>query len=177
MSVTVTPILFLDLDGTVRKGPDELNGRFVHGPGDVEVFDGVLDLLKAYKSKGWKIVSISNQGGIALGHVSDGDVSRAMGETNRLCANLFDGMLWCPHYPTVYNRDKEDTWDNLCMCRKPRIGLVVTAFMNVQRQGLYTYPRACLFVGDRDEDLECSENANIPFMLASDWRKIKPSEV
>jgi hypothetical protein len=36
------PVLYLDLDGTVRKGKDEL-GRFVNGPDDVELFPEVPD--------------------------------------------------------------------------------------------------------------------------------------
>ena len=56
----VTPILFLDLDDTVRLGPKHL-GRFVDGPADVEIFPEVPELLKAYKSKGWRLVTISNQ--------------------------------------------------------------------------------------------------------------------
>ena len=37
VSEKAVPVLYLDMDGTVRKGKDEL-GRFVNGPEDVEVF-------------------------------------------------------------------------------------------------------------------------------------------
>src|SRR6516164_7531955 len=94
-----TPVLFVDLDDTIRKGPKALGGKFVNGPGDVDVFDGVREILQSYKDNKWKIVSISNQGGVALGLVSASEVNRAMVETSRQCNNLFDGMLWCPHHP------------------------------------------------------------------------------
>jgi D-glycero-D-manno-heptose 1,7-bisphosphate phosphatase len=32
------PVLYLDLDGTVRQGKDDTLGRFVNGPEDVVVF-------------------------------------------------------------------------------------------------------------------------------------------
>jgi D-glycero-D-manno-heptose 1,7-bisphosphate phosphatase len=40
-----TPVLYLDLDGTVRKGYDEL-GRFVNTKEDVEVFPEVPAILE-----------------------------------------------------------------------------------------------------------------------------------
>lgn len=61
-----TPVLWLDLDGTVRKGKDEL-GKFVNEAKDVIVFAGVREMLKRYKRLGWRIVAVSNQGGLALG--------------------------------------------------------------------------------------------------------------
>jgi len=62
-------VLYLDLDGTVRWGLDEL-GHFVNNPDDVRIFDGVPDLLRRYRDAGWRIVAVSNQGGVALGHMS-----------------------------------------------------------------------------------------------------------
>lgn len=168
-----TPILFLDLDGTVRLGPAELNGKFVNEPADVELFDGMTDLLKSYKERGWRIVAISNQGGIALGHATENGIARSMQETNRLCANLFDLMLWCTHHPDAKGDEFATTEEkSICFCRKPRIGYVVSAFIQLSQQHpneMYR-PYDCLFVGDMDSDKECAENANIPFMWAGDWR-------
>lgn len=166
-----TPVLFLDLDGTVRLGPDQLGGRFVNSPADVELFDGMVDLIKSYKEKGWRIVAISNQGGIATGQAIESEVNRAMAETNRLCANLFDRMMWCPHHPSM----ARDNPENLCLCRKPRIGNVVAALIGMTQQfGEQYIPLSCLFVGDMEDDRKCAEAANIPFMWAEEWRKRGP---
>ena len=35
----------------------------------------------------------------------------------------------------------------------------------------YYPPHMALFVGDREEDKQCAENANIPFMDAKEWRE------
>lgn len=165
-----TPILFLDLDGTVRLGPEERKGQFVNGPEDVELFDGVLDIMKSYKDRGWRIVAISNQGGIALHKVTDGQVARGMEETNRLCARLFDRMMWCAHHPAAADRN-----DAVCLCRKPRIGNVVAAMISMsQTYDEYYAPYACLFVGDMQDDWDCAAQANIPFMMANHWREKGP---
>lgn len=160
-----TPVLFLDLDQTVRFNTND-EKTFMNDASEVEIYPGVVDRLKEYKSKGWRIVAISNQGGIAKGLVSESQVSRNMAETQRLCANLFDRMAWCPHYPGIDDPEKSQCW-----CRKPRIGLIVTACVSMAADfDEYYRPYASLFVGDRDEDRKCAENAGIPFMLATDWR-------
>lgn len=171
-----TPILFLDLDGTVRLGKDEL-GHFVNTKEDVEIFPGVLDILKSYKSYGWKIVAISNQGGIALGHVDDNTMNKIMAETNRLCANLFDRMLWCPHHPDAKANDEETREERaICFCRKPNIGMIVSAIISLSQEyaGKIFRPYNSLMVGDRAEDSVCASNANMPFMWAKDWRARGP---
>lgn len=161
-----TPILFLDLDGTVRYNFKVKDG-FINSPDEVEIFDGVLNIIKSYKEKGWRVVSVSNQGGIALRHVSENVVARTMQETNRMCASLFDLMRWCTHHP-----DAEDEESSICMCRKPRIGMIVSSMIELTRQYGEVYrPYSCLMVGDREEDRLCAENANMPFKWASQWRE------
>jgi D-glycero-D-manno-heptose 1,7-bisphosphate phosphatase len=157
--------LYVDLDGTVRKGFDEL-GRFVNGPEDVELFDGVKDRLWRYRKAGWRIIAVSNQGGISLGLVSMNAVAQAMSRTHELTGNAFDKITWCQHHPNA--KDPEFA---VCWCRKPRIGgLVEAALKLASERGEYYPPHLSLFVGDRDEDRGCAEAAGLPFMLASDWR-------
>lgn len=165
-----TPVLYLDLDGTVRWGKDEL-GRFVNGPDDVRVFDGVPEMLARYKAAGWRVIGISNQGGIALGLVSLDQVEAAMTETQRQCNELFDRMAWCPHHP-----DASEPKDAICWCRKPAPGLVIGAALaeavRRARDGHHeSYPPyLALLVGDRPEDQACAVNTNIRFMDARVWR-------
>lgn len=162
----IVPVLYLDLDGTVRKGFDEL-GRFVNGPEDVEVFEEVPDLLKLYKNRGWRIVGCSNQGGIALGHMTMDICTRAMLETQKQCLNLFDKILWCSHHPNA--KDPEMA---VCWCRKPKPGMVIEGALSLAEKYREIYPpHLGLFVGDRPEDLECAANASLRFMSAVEWRR------
>lgn len=166
-------ILFVDLDGTVRLGASERGGKFVNGPEDVELFPGVYELLRDYKARGWHIVAISNQGGIAMGLVSESQVSRAMQETSRLTGNIFDRILWCSHHPDAKDEDERDQRSkSQCMCRKPMPGLVYAAVMSLSEQWATVFhPWDMLFVGDRPEDEQCAKNCGVPFMWAEDWRK------
>jgi D-glycero-D-manno-heptose 1,7-bisphosphate phosphatase len=159
-------VLYCDLDGTVRKGKDEL-GRFVNGPKDVELFEGMANLLWGYRRRGWRIIAVSNQGGIALGHLSDEVCEKAMGETMSQAEDAFDKMTWCPHYPG----EGIDPEMAVCWCRKPRPGMVISSALVLSIQTGETYPpHLGLMVGDRPEDRGCAENAGLPFLDAAKWR-------
>lgn len=159
------PVLYLDLDGTVRMGYDEL-GKFVKGPEDVHVFPEVPKLLVTYKKLGWRIVACSNQGGIALGHMTTSSCVLAMSETQYQCADLFDKMTFCPHHP---NADTPEM--AVCWCRKPRAGMVIESALDLANATGEIYPpHMGIFVGDRPEDEACAENAGLRFMHAKEWR-------
>lgn len=188
--VKPTRVLYLDIDGTVRLGFDEL-GRFVNGPEDVEVFPEVPAILRAYKAEGWRIVGVSNQGGIALGLVPESYVNAAMVKTDGLCGLVFDRMLYCKHHP-----DAKDPLLARCWCRKPRPGMLIMAAEDLRQAAQRAYDRqmavwmndpsspgdpapvrevypACmaLMVGDRQEDRDCAAAANVDFMDAAEWRQ------
>ena len=161
-----TPVLYLDLDGTVRHGPTEL-GRFVNAPEDVKIFDGVVELLLHYKQSGYLITAVSNQGGVALGHLSLAQAQAVMNQTQILCQNLFDAMSLCPHHP-----DAKDPADANCLCRKPRYGQIVANQFRLNERFPKTYypNHLALMVGDLEEDRLCAEAAGIRFKWAHEWR-------
>lgn len=160
------PVLYCDIDGTIRWGKDEL-GRFVNGPEDVRVFDGVHDLLWGYKELGWRIVGVSNQGGIALGHMTMKTCLQAMIETQSQVKGAFDKILWCTHHPNAADPEMARCW-----CRKPKAGLVFEGawILSGNHPGEIYPPHLGLFVGDREEDKLCAENAGLDFLAADVWR-------
>jgi D-glycero-D-manno-heptose 1,7-bisphosphate phosphatase len=161
----IVPVLYLDIDGTVRKGKDEL-GHFVNTKDDVQIFEGVPALLWEYKRLGWRVVGVSNQGGIALGYMSMQDCLAAMSETHRQTGNAFDKLVWCAHHP-----DAEDPEMAVCWCRKPKPGLIIEAALDLSQKNDEIYPpHLGLFVGDMDSDRQCAENAGLRFMDAAEWR-------
>jgi D-glycero-D-manno-heptose 1,7-bisphosphate phosphatase len=160
-----TPVLYLDLDGTVRHGFDTL-GRFVNDPEDVVIFPEALKLMRKAKAEGKRIVGISNQSGIALGHFTMEQCIATMTKTHLLCDQLFDKIAFCRHHPQAKDPEMAQCW-----CRKPRIGLIIETCLDMAGQFNEYYPPAFgLFVGDRPEDQQCAENAALPFMWAKDWR-------
>lgn len=161
------PILFLDLDGTVRKGLDEL-GRFVNTKDDVELFPRMRERLLSYKQQGWRIVAVSNQGGIATGQAKYEDVMDAILETYRQSGGAFDRMYICQHHPAAHDPEMAS-----CFCRKPKMGMLVMAQQDLSdqyRDEMYP-PHLALMVGDREEDQKCAESAGVAFKWASDWRQ------
>lgn len=162
-----TPVLYLDLDDTVRKGKDAL-GRFVNTPEDVEVFPEALAQIRKAKAQGWRIVGVTNQGGVAMGFMTMETLAEIMQETQRQCEGMFDKIMACTHFPEA----KDPEWA-VCWCRKPRIGLIVEAALTLNHEHNdteYYPPHMALFVGDREEDRLCAEGAGIQFLDAVKWR-------
>lgn len=161
------PVLYLDLDGTVREGKDDALGRFVNGPEDVVVFPQAVELMRRWRADGGRIVGVSNQGGVALGLVSFRDVADGMVETQKQTGGLFDRIMFCIHHPKAADPEMARCW-----CRKPSAGAVVEAAHGlVERFRDERYPPYMgLFVGDRPEDKACAESAGLDFMWAVDWR-------
>lgn len=166
-SFTSVPVLFLDIDGTVRQGKDDALGRFVNSPEDVHVFPEAVERMRAWKEMGGRIVGVSNQGGIALGIVTPRLVYEAMEETYQQCDGLFDELIWCSHHPNA-----KDLAQARCWCRKPRPGLAIEAatLLTATHQGEKVDISQSMFVGDRPEDRICASHLNVNFMWAWKWR-------
>src|SRR6266487_5006431 len=95
----VVPVLYLDLDGTVRQGKDDALGRFVNGPEDVAVFPEAVEMMRRWKAGGGRVICVSNQGGVALGIVSYAKVAAAMRKTYVNTGQLFDKIAFCVLHP------------------------------------------------------------------------------
>jgi len=160
------PVLFLDLDGTVRQGKDDPLGRFVNDSGDVVVFPEAVEMMRRWKQAGGRIIGVSNQGGVALGIVSYDKVAAAMRQTYIDSECLFDKIAFCCHHPRAEHPEMARCW-----CRKPSPGLVIEAALEVAHHYGEIYPPYMgLMVGDRPEDEECARLAGLDFQWAADWR-------
>lgn len=160
------PLLCLDLDGTVRHGRDEL-GRFVNGSDDVVVFPEAVEMMRRWKAGGGRIIGVTNQGGIALGHVTERDVAAAILRTHDLTEHLFDKIIMCRHHPDAAHPEMARCW-----CRKPSPGMIVEGALDIASRysGEIYPPWLGLMVGDRPEDEECARLAGLDFQWAAEWR-------
>jgi D-glycero-D-manno-heptose 1,7-bisphosphate phosphatase len=160
-------LLVLDIDGTVRQGKDDALGRFVNTASDVVVFPEAIQRMRVWKAFGGRIIGVSNQGGIALGHLTIRTCLEAMVETQKQTGGLFDKIAFCQHHP-----EAKDPEFAVCWCRKPAPGLVLEAALDLASYTGEMYPpHMALFVGDRPEDEECARRINMPFMWAKEWRE------
>jgi D-glycero-D-manno-heptose 1,7-bisphosphate phosphatase len=152
--------LFVDLDGTVRT---TRSGR----PHPVQSWDqrlrpGVAARLAAYRDRGYLVVGVTNQGGVAMGFLTEADVQAINRRlTEELAPGLFDLVLYCPYHPrgrvAAYRRDAD--------CRKPRPGMAYEA-----RDRLGIDLGASIMVGDREDDRNFALQAGIPtFYWADDF--------
>jgi D-glycero-D-manno-heptose 1,7-bisphosphate phosphatase len=161
------PVLYLDIDGTVRHGREQL-GRFVNGPDDVVVFPEAVEMMRRWRARGGRIVGVSNQGGIALGIMTHGQCQEAMRRTQQLTGGRFDRIVFCPHHPQARDPAMAQCW-----CRKPFPGMIIkeAALLEYECPNDGTFPpHLALMVGDRPEDEQCARNANIDFQWAHEWR-------
>jgi D-glycero-D-manno-heptose 1,7-bisphosphate phosphatase len=153
-------LLVLDIDGTVRHGFDEL-GKFVNSPADVVIFPEAIDRMHEWKDAGGRIIGVSNQAGVGLGYMTEEDCQASMDRTNELTGYLFDEIVWCLHKPS-----------DGCVCRKPRIGLLIKAGGILLKKHNEIYHNSAMrMVGDRREDQEFAERAMIRFQWADEWRR------
>lgn len=183
--VVIVPVLYVDIDGTVRHSVDEL-GHFVNGPEDVIVFPEAVERMLEWKDRypRGRVVGVTNQGGVALGHVTRANVVAGLEETARQCGSAIDAIFACFHHPNA-----RDPLEAKCWCRKPSAGAVVEAAgllrSLLEPERLHTgYPSGhssilmpahwAMFVGDRPEDAGCARAANLDFMSAADWRRGAP---
>lgn len=166
MTERPTPVLYLDIDGTVREGKDDPLGKFVNGPEDVRVFPQAVEMMRRWKAGGGRIIGVSNQGGIALGIVSEAQVAAAMMETYNQAEKLFDKIAYCKHHPDAKHPEMARCW-----CRKPKAGLLIEASLGLAAWYPEIYPPYMgLMVGDRPEDEACAAAAGLDFQWAADWR-------
>jgi D-glycero-D-manno-heptose 1,7-bisphosphate phosphatase len=140
---------FLDRDGTLNQPPAA--GQYITDPDDLCLLDGVVDAVDELRQEGYACVVVSNQRGVALGHLSESDLAAIDSRLRKLVA--LDGAYYCTHH-----------LDARCGCRKPEPGLLIRAAEELELD-LTT----SLMIGDSDSDLEAGRRAGcISLKVASE---------
>jgi D-glycero-D-manno-heptose 1,7-bisphosphate phosphatase len=133
--------IFIDRDGTLIEDAD-----YCSHPKQVKVFPGVPEALRRLKSKGFKLIVITNQSGIGRGFFTvdqyrsvESEVSRQLGHS------LIDATYFCPDVPGQHSSH-----------RKPSPGMILQAKHDHQIDLARSF-----FVGDKEIDVECGRNAGV----------------
>lgn len=100
--------VFFDRDGTLCR-----DAHYLSRMEDFDLLPG-MDELKVLKDKGFLLIGVSNQSGIARGRVDEEFVKKV----NSIFMERygFDAFYYCPHHP-----------DDYCSCRKPEPGMLLDA--------------------------------------------------
>ena len=140
--------LFLDRDGVINK-----DTHFLYKIDEVIFVDGIFDLCLSAQQRGYIIVIITNQSGIARGYYTEKDYKILMRWMNVQFVEqgiTVTDTFYCPHHPTSGLRG----YKKKCNCRKPSPGMIISA-MNKYNIDL----QASLFVGDRVSDMFSAQAA------------------
>jgi D-glycero-D-manno-heptose 1,7-bisphosphate phosphatase len=120
----VDPVVFLDRDNTLIANDGDLGD-----PAAVRLLPGVAAGLLRLKSSGFRIVVVTNQGGVARGNYGENDVERVHRRVAELVdaasggERVIDRFYYCPYHPdgTVPEYRREHPW------RKPQPGMLLQA--------------------------------------------------
>jgi len=144
------PAVFLDRDGVINKD----NG-YVSEIDDFEFLDGVIEACAALKAKGYLLVVITNQSGIARGMFSEAQFHTLTEWMDWSLADRgvdLDGIYYCPHH--VEHGQGEFKTD--CDCRKPKPGMLFNAIEDLDIDVEHS-----ILVGDKVSDLKAGIAAGV----------------
>ena len=146
----VTSIVFLDRDGVVNTDIGYLWRRE-----DLSWVPGAPEAIRLFNERGWPVVVITNQSGVARGYYREEDVQSLHlwmnAELNKLGARI-DAFYFCPHHP----KGAVDEYTRECACRKPQPGMILKAMADWQAD-----PETSFLIGDRESDVAAATAAGI----------------
>ncbi|MBK8248897.1 MAG: HAD family hydrolase [Gemmatimonadetes bacterium] len=129
---------FLDRDGTLI-----VDAHYLADAARVHVVPGAIDAVRTLRAAGIVPVIVTNQSGIARGHLDDATYQQIRRRVEQLFAEAGAGVLatyHCPHHPDVTGP---------CRCRKPGTGMFEQAIADHDLDAARS-----LFAGDRRRDVE-----------------------
>jgi len=137
--------LFLDRDGVLNRE----RGDYTFLIEDFEVLPDVCAALKLAEQKGYLLIVISNQGGIAKGLFDENRVEKLHG---MMCDELakdsisFDAIYYCQHHNEI----------GKCICRKPDSLMLEKAIarfnIDVEKS---------VMIGDSQRDVDAAAKAGV----------------
>ena len=145
------PVAFLDRDGVLVE-----DTGYAYRIEDLKVLPDVSHTLKKLQDRGYLLIVISNQAGVARGYFGEEDVKVFHQELARRVeaesGAKIDAFYFCPHHP----QGTIAAYTQNCECRKPGIALLKQA----GRDFVIDWDKS-FFVGDRSSDIDCAINAKI----------------
>lgn len=142
--------VFLDRDGVLNK---EL-GDYVCRIEDFHVLEHNFEPLRELQQRGYLLIVITNQGGLAKGWYSEDELAemhRKLREAYRENGIELSEIYYCRHHPE---------YNSKCLCRKPGSLMLEKAAARFDVE-----PSKSYFIGDRERDMLAGEAAGIKGIL------------
>lgn len=146
--------IFFDRDGVINKE----RGEYTYMPKDFILNDGVISSLKKLQDNGFKLIIISNQGGISKELYTNEQVETVHHYLkNKLKKHdiILTEIYYCPHHAAFEN----------CLCRKPKSLMLEKAIARFDIDIYQSYS-----IGDSERDIMAAEKAGLKTI------KIEPNE-
>lgn len=156
--------VLLDRDGVINELIYYPEHEIIDSPftvGQFKLRPGVAQAIKPLNQRGYKVIVVSNQPGVAKNHFTL-ETLRAMdakmkAELSAQGASV-DGIYYCLHHPEGENSQYRAT----CACRKPQPGLLLQA---AREFGLDL--GQCYMVGDSLTDIKAGKEVGCRTLLIS----------
>lgn len=136
-------IVYLDRDGVINK---EVN--YLYKIDEFEFIDGVFEACSYFIKKGYKLIIITNQSGIAKGiyRLEDYQIlTKWMIEQFKIKSIDILDVYFCPHNPS-----------SNCECRKPKPGMIIESSSKYNAIMSESW-----MIGDKESDIQAANNAGI----------------
>lgn len=142
--------VFLDRDGVLNK---EL-GDYVCRLEDFKVLGHNFKALKELQNRGYLLIVITNQGGLAKGWYTVDILNKMHEQLKKEYAEqgvLISEVYYCNHHPE---------YNGKCLCRKPGSLMLEKAVARFEIDASQSY-----FIGDRERDVLAGEAAGVKGIL------------
>lgn len=150
--------VFLDRDGVINQ---EI-GDYVYKIEDFKFNTGLFTALRLLKEYDYKLIVVTNQGGIAKGrytHNEVNDLHNFMLEKFLEEGIKIDDVFFCPHHHTIAP----------CLCRKPNSLMIEKAIAKYHLDTSRSF-----LIGDNENDILAGEKAGIKGVLIESNTNILP---
>ena len=156
------PALFLDRDGVIN-----IEKNYLHKKEDFEFIEGIFDLCQNYMQKGYYIIVVTNQSGIARGYYSEEDfasLSLWMIKSFAQKGVHIDKVYHCPHHPDISGE---------CDCRKPKPGMLIQA-----AKDFHVDLKNSILIGDSERDIQAAHAAGVKqtYLFTSEAKETQASQ-
>lgn len=142
--------VFFDRDGIINKKAPEHD--YIKNWDEFAIIPEIINVMKHVQSKGYKIIIVTNQRGIARGLMTINDLSNIHNNLKEKLSKhgvIITDIFFCPH---GYNDD--------CKCRKPKPGMLIEA------KKLYEIDfKKSFLVGDSNSDIIAANSVNMKSIL------------